>query len=256
MRRVIKQDGSRMNETAQPRLSVVIPAYNEEARLGATLEKMKTYFARVDYAAEVLVVDDGSRDRTAEVARAHAGQGLALQVLGYGGNQGKGYAVRHGMMRARGEIRLFYDADGSTPIDQVEKFWPRFAEGATVCIGSRNLPDSDVVVKQPWHRLVMGRVFNGLVRLLAAPGFRDTQCGFKGFTAAAADAIFPRQRLTRFGFDVELLYLARRLGLRTVETPVQWIDSPSSRVSPLRDATQMFLEVLKIRWLALKGSYD
>ena len=256
MRRVTPESEIAMNAPNAPRLSVIIPAYNEEQRLGPTLDKLTEYFARVDYAVEVLVVNDGSADRTAEIANARAGGPLHLRVLAYGGNRGKGYAVRHGMLQAAGQYRLFYDADGSTPIDQVEKFWPHFAAGAAVCLGSRALPGADVVVAQPWHRRLMGRVFNGMVRALTVSGFQDTQCGFKAFAAPAADLIFRRQQLTGFGFDVELLFIAQCHGLKAVETPVQWIDSPSSRISPLRDSTRMFLEVLKIRWLALKGAYN
>ncbi len=245
-----------MDAPAPPRLSVIIPAYNEETRLGATLDKLAAYFARVDYAVEVLVIDDGSVDSTAQVAREHAAAPLNLQVLSYGANRGKGFAVRHGMLHAAGQIRLFYDADGSTPIDQVEKFWPHFAKGlVAICLGSRAVPGADIVQRQPWHRRLMGRVFNGLVRLLTVSGFHDTQCGFKAFRAGAVDLIFRRQQLTGFGFDVELLYIAQLYGLLAVEVPVQWIDSPSSRVSALRDSTRMFLEVLKIRWLSLKGAY-
>lgn len=244
-----------MSSERPVRLSVIIPAFNEESRLGDTLDKLATYFAAVDYPAEVIVVDDGSIDRTAEIARRHAAESLRLRVLGYGGNRGKGFAVRYGIMQATGEYRLFFDADGSTPIDQIEKFWPRFAAGADVCLGSRGLPQSDIVVRQPWHRVWMGRFFNLLVRLLAVRGFHDTQCGFKAFNAKATQVIFTRQRLTGFGFDVELLFIAQCHGLRAVEEPVRWIDSPSSRVHPLRDSTRMFFELLKIRRLGWKGEY-
>lgn len=237
------------------RLSVIIPAYNEEQRIGKTLDDLAAYFAGVDYRAEILVVDDGCVDGTAAVVREKMKSSGNLRLLDYGGNRGKGYAVRHGMRQAGGEVRLFYDADGSTPIDQVEKFWPHFTRGAAICLGSRALPGSDLVVRQPWRRQLMGRVFNLLVKLLAVRGFRDTQCGFKAFTAAAAETIFSRQQLTGFGFDVELLFIAKCHGLPAVEVPVRWIDSPASRVSPLRDARRMFGEVLKIRRLARKGAY-
>lgn len=244
-----------MNDAQNPRLSVVIPAFNEAARLGATLDNLAKYFAGVDYRAEVLVVDDGSADATAEVARSRVGGELPVRVLDYGKNRGKGYAVRYGITRAAGEYRLFFDADGSTPIDQVEKFWPLFADGADVCLGSRALAESDVVVHQPWYRETMGRMFNRFVRLLAVRGFHDTQCGFKAFSAAAVETIFSRQQLTGFGFDVELLYIAQKHGVRAVEVPVKWINSPSSRVHPVLDSSRMFVELFKIRWLAWSGHY-
>jgi len=237
------------------RLSVIIPAYNEEPRIGQTLDDLLAFFAGKDYRAEILVVDDGCTDQTASVVRERMKRTDCLRLLDYGGNRGKGFAVRHGMRHATGDVRLFFDADGSTPIDQVEKFWPHFVRGAALCLGSRALPESDIVIRQPWRRQLMGRVFNWLVRLLAVRGFRDTQCGFKAFTAAAAELIFPRQQLTGFGFDVELLFIAQCHGLAAVEVPVRWIDSPASRVSPLRDARRMFGELLKIRRLARRGAY-
>jgi dolichyl-phosphate beta-glucosyltransferase len=245
-----------MDPEPAPRLSVIIPAYNEAPRLPATLAKLADYFARAPYAAEVIVVDDGSTDDTTQVATAQQREGFRLRVLSYQPNRGKGHAVRFGMEHATGAVRLFFDADGSTPIDQVEKLWPHIAAGAEVCVGSRGLPESDIVVRQPWRRQLMGRVFNWLVRALAVRGFRDTQCGFKAFTARAAELIFSRQRLTGFGFDVELLFIAQWHGLRAVEVPVQWIDSPSSRVDPWRDARRMFFEILQIRRLARGGAYQ
>jgi dolichyl-phosphate beta-glucosyltransferase len=238
-----------------PRLSVIIPAYNEEERIGGTLDDLTAYFAAVDYPVEVIVVDDGSTDGTAELVRSKIGGPLPLQLLDYGRNEGKGFAVRHGITRASGDYRLFFDADGSTPIDQVEKFWPQFESGFDVALGSRALPDSDVVVHQPWYRETMGRTFNLMVRLLTVRGFHDTQCGFKAFSRPAVEIIFGRQRLAGFGFDVELLYIAQMHGLRAVEVPVKWINSPSSRVHPIRDASRMFLELIKIRWLAWRGAY-
>ncbi len=244
-----------MNTPEKPRLSVVIPAYNEAERIGETLDDLLAYFSAADYAAEIIVVDDGSLDATADVARERSGGAVPIQVLEYDANRGKGFAVRFGITRATGEYRLFFDADGSTPIDQVEKFWPQFAAGADICLGSRALPESDIVVHQPWYRESMGRVFNLMVRLLTVSDFHDTQCGFKAFTTRAVEGVFSRQQLVGFGFDVELLYIAQQHGLRVAEVPVKWINSPSSRVHPIRDAGRMFLELLKIRWLAGKGVY-
>ena len=238
-----------------PRLSVVIPAFNEEPRLPATLDKLEQYFARVEYPVEVIVVDDGSSDGTADLVRARAGGRMNLQLGQNPGNMGKGVAVRRGMTMARGQYRLFFDADGSTPIEEVEKFYPAFAAGADVCIGSRALPESQLVVPQPWHRVLMGRVFNGMVSTLVVGGFRDTQCGFKGFSARAAELIFPRQQLHGFGFDVELLYIAKTQRLTVKEIPVVWIASPASRVRAFRDARRMFVDLLRIRRHAWRGRY-
>jgi len=242
-------------ERKTPKLSVLIPAFNEEARIGKTLDQLNDYFAAVDYPVEVVVIDDGSIDRTANIVREYNARSFPLRLVQNDQNMGKGYTVAHGMREAVGDFRLFFDADGSTPIDQVEKFWPHFEDGADVCIGSRALPESDVQVHQPWYRETMGKIFNLFVRLLALRGFNDTQCGFKAFTAAAAMKIFPRQTLNGFGFDVELLYIANKHGLKTVEVPVVWINSPASRVHPVRDASRMFFELLIIRWRALGGRY-
>lgn len=236
--------------------SLIIPAYNEAARIGETLREVLAYFDGQPYEAEVIVVDDGSGDGTRAVAEGCAGAGKTpLRCLAYGANRGKGYAVRAGMEAAGGAIRVFYDADGSTPIRELEKLWPRFEDGADVVIGSRSLPDSDVRVRQKWYREFMGKVFNVLLRLLGLTHFRDTQCGFKAFTAGAAGAIFPLQTVMRFSFDAELLYIARRLGLRIDEVPVRWINEPKSRVHPVYDAARMFWDLLCIRWRAFRGVY-
>ncbi len=244
-----------MSEKTNLRLSVIIPAYNEEKRIGESLDKLEAYLAGAGYAAEIIVVDDGSADGTAGIVREKAAASSRIRLLSNPGNRGKGCAVRNGMLDATGQVRLFFDADGSTPIDQVEKFWPLFEKGAAVCIGSRAHPAADIVVHQPWYRETMGRTFNLMVRLVALRGFTDTQCGFKAFTAEAAEIIFRRQRLNRFGFDVELLYIARLYGLSIAEAPVQWINSPASRVNPISDASRMFLELLQIRLNALRGLY-
>lgn len=244
-----------MNDTERPRLSVIIPAYNEEPRIGGTLEKIIQYFSKAEYSVEVVVVDDGSTDRTIATVEQKINRGLNLRILRNERNLGKGAAVRHGMLETAGQVRLFFDADGSTPIDQVEKVWTPLDQGADICLGSRTLPGSNIVVHQPWHRELMGRVFNLMVRLLAVGGFSDTQCGFKAFSARAAEIVFGRQQLNGFGFDVELLYIARKHGLRAAEVPVTWIDSPQSRVHPWRDARRMFFDLLRIRWHALKGLY-
>jgi dolichyl-phosphate beta-glucosyltransferase len=232
----------------RPFLSIIIPAYNEERRLASTLAAMRAYLERFPRSWELLVVDDGSRDRTIEVAEANFWD-ARCRVLRNPRNLGKGGTIRHGMLKARGRFRLFADADNSTPIEQADLLIEHMREArAAVAIGSRALPDSDLAVRQPLYRELMGRTFNLLVQLIAPlPGIRDTQCGFKVFTARAAETVFPLQTLDGFGFDVEILVLARRRRLRIVEVPVRWIDNADSRVSPVRDSLRMFRELVTVR---------
>ncbi|MDD5557601.1 MAG: glycosyltransferase family 2 protein [bacterium] len=240
-----------------PFISVVIPAYNEEERLGETLERVCAYLSRQAYGWEVIVVDDGSTDGTASLCRAFAGRDPRVRLASNPGNRGKGYSVRHGVDEARGDCILFSDADLSAPIEDVERLLePVLRGGFDIAIGSRAVPGADIRIRQPWHRELMGRIFNGIVRLVALRGFSDTQCGFKLFRAAAAKDLFRRQRIERFSFDVEALYLARRLGYRVAEVPVTWSDSPSSRVRVAADPYRMFLDVLRIRLYDLRGWYD
>ncbi len=231
------------------KLSVVIPAYNEEKRLGATLEQITAFLKKQPFASEIIVADDGSRDGSVALAREKL-QGVPhSQVLETPVNQGKGGAVRRGMLAARGAYRLFTDADLSTPIEETERFLKFLAEGYDVVIGSRALSASNVEVRQNALREAMGRVFNFCARLLAFRGIHDSQCGFKAFTAKAAEDLFPRQQLNGFSFDVELVFLAQRRGWRLLETPVTWRNSEQSRVRLLSDPLAMFFDLLKIRWL-------
>lgn len=237
------------------RLSLIIPAYNEEQRLGDSLEQALAYLDAQPYASEVIIVDDGSRDCTRDIATQFARQPRRTPVkyLSYTPNRGKGYAVRTGMASATGEVRVYSDADASTPIEELEKLWPRFDDGADIVIGSRALPDSDIVVRQAWYRESMGRTFNVLLRLLGLTQFKDTQCGFKGFTRHACEIVFPRQRVFRFSFDAELLYIAKKQGLRIDEVPVRWRNNPESRVHPVSDSLRMAFDLLTIRlWNLLK----
>lgn len=238
----LPRDGSEL------RLSLVIPAYNEEQRLRASLPSVLEYLSKQPYTWEVIVVDDGSRDQTSEVARELAAGRENVRVLRNEPNRGKGYSIRRGMLEARGAFRLFSDADFSTPIEEIEKFWKAVEEGYDVVIGSRGLEESQLIVRQNIFRETMGRIFNFIVRLLLIPGIHDTQCGFKMFSARAAETVFPQQTLDGFSFDVEILYLALRAGFRVKEVPIRWINSPATKVSPLRDATKMFIDVLKIRF--------
>ena len=244
-----------MNLGSDPRLSVIIPAYNEQERIGVTLKRLREYFAGVDYEAEIIVVDDGSVDRTVEIVREFNNEPLPVQLLVNQNNMGKGFSVRRGMMLAKGRYRLFFDADASTPIEEIAKFWPHFEKGTPVCIGSRAMSASNIEVHQPWYRETMGRIFNILVQVLVMRGIKDTQCGFKAFSAAATETIFTRQRLIRFGFDVELLSIARLHGLPVAEVPIKWINSPESRVHPIRDAYSMFRDLFMIRLNILRRVY-
>ncbi len=219
-----------------PIYSIVIPAYNEAARIGATLEKIIAYVAQRRWNAEVIVVNDGSRDNTVEVVHRFCKQNSALRLLENPGNRGKGYSVRNGMLNARGEILLFSDADLSSPIEEVPKLLKAISSGADVAL--------------------FGRVFNLLLRITLGLKYKDTQCGFKAFTRLAAEAIFPRQRIERWGFDPEILFLANRFGFKVAEIPVEWAHDEGTRISPLRDGTRMFEEMLRIRWNALTGKYD
>jgi dolichyl-phosphate beta-glucosyltransferase len=237
------------------RLSVVIPVFNEERRLGKTLKRVGEYLGDQSYSSEVLIVDDGSRDRTIEVAGS-AGLGASLRVIHHQVNQGKGAAVRTGMAQTRGQFALFSDADLSTPIEEIEAFWPKFNSGFDIVIGSRGLPESQIQVHQNIIRETMGRTFNLMVRWLVLPGIHDTQCGFKMFNRRAVEAIFPRCRLDGWAFDVELLALAQRLGLRIAEAPIRWINSPDTRVRALSASTQMLLDLLRLRRRLRKGDFE
>ncbi|MCX7049375.1 MAG: glycosyltransferase family 2 protein [Candidatus Sumerlaeota bacterium] len=231
-----------------PHLSVIVPAYNEAERIAPTMRSIEQYLRAQDFTFEALLVDDGSSDATVGVARA-AWRGGDLRIVLQETNQGKGAAIRRGMSEARGEWRLFTDADNSTPIEELDKFWPWTREGYSVLAASRALPQSALESRQPFYREAMGRFFNLMVRSLALSGIHDSQCGFKMFSRAAAEAIFPRMQLRGWAFDVECLMLARGLGFRIVEIPVRWINSPATRVSAVSDSLRMAGDLWRLRRL-------
>jgi dolichyl-phosphate beta-glucosyltransferase len=230
-----------------PRWSLVIPAYNEALRLPAYLKEIQAYFEGRDESYEVIVVDDGSRDGTAERVREVAAGRAAITVHALERNRGKGHAVRAGMARAAGTLRLMADADGATPITEAARLEAAIVAGADLAVGSRVLPDPTVTRQGRLHRKLSGHVFNFLVRRLGVASVVDTQCGFKLFRGPVADRLFPLVTTDGFGFDVELLMLAERLGFRVVEVPVNWADQPGSKVGVLREGPRMIWEALVAR---------
>jgi dolichyl-phosphate beta-glucosyltransferase len=230
-----------------PALSLVIPAYNEATRLPSTLAEVAAFLAADSRPAEVIVVDDGSRDATSAVVRSLATTMPALHLIRLPQNRGKGYAVRTGVVNATGARVLFCDADGSTPMAELARLEAAVDAGADVAIGSRALADPETTVERKLIRHVLGRTFHQLVKRLAVPGIADTQCGFKLFTEEAAQDLFSRIRMDGFSFDVELLLLARRCGYRIAEVPVNWTHQPGSKVRVVRDGLRMARDVFRIR---------
>jgi dolichyl-phosphate beta-glucosyltransferase len=238
---------------SQPLVSIVIPAYNEAERLGSTLERVTSFFASREVDFEVIVVSDGSTDETASVARAG---GDAITLIELPENRGKGAAVRTGVLRGRGEVVLFTDADLSTPIEQWVPIHAKLGEGYDVVVGSRALASSQIEVRQPWYRERMGKIFNWILRRILPLELKDTQCGFKLFDAAAAKRLFGAARIDGFAFDAEILYLAKRFGYRVAELPVPWFDSVPSRVHAVWHSAQMLKDLVRIRLLDAARSYD
>jgi dolichyl-phosphate beta-glucosyltransferase len=236
-------------------LSIVIPSYNEELRLPATLDRIADYLSTQPLRAEVLVVDDGSRDKTALVAESFRSKIPSLRVLSNGKNRGKGYSVRHGMLESQAEFVLFTDADLSAPIEESDKLIGALKNGYDVAIGSRALNRALISTHESPFREFAGIVFNKIVRVVLRLPFVDTQCGFKAFQRERCRLIFEQQRIEGFGFDPELLYLARHHGLRSIEIPVRWGHSPATKVNMLRDSMKMFVDIFAIRWNGLQGRY-
>lgn len=237
----------------KPFLSIVIPAHNEEARLPVTLQQVAEFIAQQAYPVEVIVVENGSRDRTLQIAQDFARGFPPLRVL-QSELSGKGRAVRMGMLEARGEYRFMCDADFSMPVEQINRFLPPVLDGYDIAIASREAPGA-VRYDEPAYRHLVGRVYNTMIRLLALPGLNDTQCGFKCFRGQAAEVLFPQQTLTGWSFDVEVLFIARRLGYRILEVPIPWYFNAGSKVRVWHDSLSMGTDLLKIRFNALRGLY-
>lgn len=237
-----------------PALSIIVPAFNEAERLERTLDATARYLDARGDTYEIVVVDDGSVDDTTGVARRWAGERPHIRILRYETNQGKGYAVRYGVLRAEGQRVLFMDADLATPIEEITDLEAALAAGADVAIGSRPLRESCLEVRQPWCRETAGRAFNTVVQVVATPGIHDTQCGFKLFTRDAAQEVFSRCVVPGFSFDVEALFLARRLGLTVTEVPVRWAHQEggaafATRGAYLRNGLRMLRDLGRIRWV-------
>lgn len=237
------------------KLSVIIPAYNEEGRLPKTLREIDKYLSRQFYDSEIIVVSDGSTDKTVEVVKNLMNYIKNLKILDFKENRGKGFGVRQGMLEARGDYRLFTDADNSTSIDQVEKMWPYFEKGYDVVIGSRDVKGAILDPPQPWWRRLMGNIFRFFSHTICGTwGILDTQCGFKGFTKKAALDIFPRTKITGFSFDPEVLVIAKKLGYKIKEIPILWKNDPESKVK-FKNMVKMGIGLLGIRWNILTKKY-
>jgi len=236
----------------EPFLSIVIPAYNEAGRIVSSLEAIQDYVRGKDFLVEIIVVDDGSTDNTAEIASAQAG----VRVLRNQGNRGKGFSVRHGVLEARGELILFTDADLSAPIEEADKLLATMESShADAVVGSRALQRELIGTHQSPFREWGGRFFNLLVRIFTGLRIQDTQCGFKLFRRQTTRRAFELQRVDRFGFDPEILFLVERLGGKVVEVPVRWNHNAATKVHYLRDSLHMTLDLVLLRWRALTGQY-
>jgi glycosyltransferase involved in cell wall biosynthesis len=243
-------------ELAQPKYSIVIPAYNERKRIGSTLEQVLEHLREQKWNAEIIVVNDGSHDQTASFVQNFAAEHPRVRLIENPGNQGKGYAVRNGMLNARGQVLLFTDADMSSPITEAAKLFTALENGADMAIGSRWMDPSLQFQRQSLRRQIMSRAFNLFTRAVLTFPYHDTQCGFKAFTREAAKKIFPLQRITRWGFDAEIIYLAHHMKFKVAEVPVTWGHDEGSKIHPWRDGIYMGIDTLKVRWNSLTGGYS
>jgi dolichyl-phosphate beta-glucosyltransferase len=241
---------------AYPQYSIVIPAYNEGARISGALESVVAFVREHGWSAEVIVVNDGSRDKTAEIVEEFAANAPEVKLLQNPGNRGKGYSVRHGILKSVGEVVMFTDADLSAPIEEAVGLVAAIADGADIAIGSRWLERTRQTIRQPLYRQIFGRCFNGVTRAVMGLPYADTQCGFKAFTRAAAQTIFQLQTIERWGFDPEILFIALKRGYRIVEVPVSWAHDERSKISYLKDGMRMLQDIAIVRWNAMLGRYS
>ena len=241
--------------TQYPKYSIVVPAYNERARILPTLEAVIAAVRSHGWSAEVIVVNDGSTDETASLVKNFALTAPEVRLMENPGNHGKGYSVRSGLLHALGDIVMFTDADLSAPIDEAQRLFDAIAAGADIAIGSRWLATSRQTHRQPLYRQLFGRCFNMLTRAVMGLPYADTQCGFKAFTREASQTVFQLETIERWGFDPEILFIARKRGFRVQEVPVSWAHDARSRISYLRDGLQMLKELAIVRWNALIGRY-
>lgn len=238
-----------IQHSESPYLSLVIPAYNEALRLAPSLMRILEYLATQPYTWEIVIVDDGSSDDTAAVARGLLEGKADYRILRNEPNRGKAMSVKRGLLEGRGKVLLFSDADLSTPIEESAKLLAEIEAGADIAIASRQLPESKLSIHQPWYRELAGKMFGWLNQAVLLPGIPDSQCGFKAFRREAAHAVLDRQKVTGWVFDAELLYIARKLGLRIAQVPVTWVNDPASKVKMLRDGFKMTADLFRIRGL-------
>jgi glycosyltransferase involved in cell wall biosynthesis len=246
----------RRTDVNPPSLSIVIPAYNEGARIEHALEKVLECVAERGWNAEVLVVDDGSTDNTSSIVRRWMDTHPNLHLIHNEGNRGKGYSVRNGLLQSGGDVVMFTDADLSSPMEEAERLFAALDQGADVAIGSRWLEKQRQTIHQPLYRRFFGRCFNAVTRIVMGLPFKDTQCGFKAFKRSAAQIIFRLQRIERWGFDPEILFIAQKLGYDIREVPVTWGHDERSRMSYLKDGMKMLEEMAVIRANSVAGRYD
>ncbi len=246
-----------MSESApRPAVSIIIPAYNEALRIRTALDGVLAWLHAHPRAAEIIVVNDGSQDRTADIVREYAARGHHVRLMENATNCGKGCSVRNGILDAQGDVIMFTDADLSSPMEEAELLLAAIGAGADCAIGSRWLDRRRQTIQQPLYRQIFGRMFNGVTRAVMGLPFADTQCGFKAFRREAAHEIFARQTIMRWGFDPEILFIALRMGYRVVEVPVTWGHDERSRMSYLRDGMKMLEEIARVRWNSLTGAYN
>ena len=236
------------------KVSVIVPAYNEERRITPTLNDIISFLEKRKEQYEIIVVDDGSKDQTSSIVNAIRQNNPRVSLLKFNNNHGKGFAVRAGMLKAQGQYLIFTDADGATPFQEINRLEQALHNGADIAIGSRAIPSEDTQVSARFHRKYLGRIFNLMVNFILLPKVADTQCGFKLFKRNAADQVFSRQQLEGFSFDVEVLYIARKLGFVTVEVPVNWTNIAGSKVNVIIDGLKMFLDLIYIKLIHFKTS--